>query len=52
LTRGQDHGEAKVFGFRNSPEWKSLTANPRYALESILTNITNITLTPSGYPQI
>ena len=44
--------ETKWAAFSNSPEWKSLTADPRYSFESIVSNITNIILTPAGYSQI
>ena len=38
--------------FRNAPEWKALSSNPRYAFESIVSNITNVILTPTSYSQI
>jgi hypothetical protein len=38
--------------FLNSPEWKSLSADPRYSFERIISNITNIILTPAPYSQI
>lgn len=44
--------DKKWAAFRNSPEWKSLSAQPRYAFEAIVSNITNVILTPTAYSQI
>lgn len=44
--------DAKWDAFRNSPEWKALSTNPRYAFEDIVSNITNIMLAPTAYSQI
>jgi hypothetical protein len=38
--------------FRGAPEWKVLSSDPRYAYEDIVSNVTNIILTPTGYSQI
>jgi hypothetical protein len=38
--------------FRSNAEWKKLSADQRYAFESIVSNITNLILTPTGYSQI
>lgn len=38
--------------FVSMPEWKKLTANPRYSFESIVSNITNTILKPTEYSQI
>ena len=38
--------------FATSPEWKAMQANPRYAFDEIVTNITNLILTPAAYSQI
>ena len=38
--------------FRTAPEWKALSSNPRYAFEAIVSNITNVILTPTPYSQI
>jgi hypothetical protein len=38
--------------FANAPEWKAMQALPRYAFESIVSNITNVILTPAPYSQI
>jgi hypothetical protein len=38
--------------FRSNAEWKKLSAEQRYAFESIVSNITNLILTPTGYSQI
>ena len=38
--------------FRNDPDWKKLTSNPRFAFDTIVTNVTNITLSPLASSQI
>jgi hypothetical protein len=38
--------------FRNDPAWKKLSANPRYAYDNIVDNITNLILTPLACSQI
>jgi NIPSNAP len=38
--------------FRNDPAWKKLSADPRYAYEPIVSNITNLILSPASYSQI
>jgi len=38
--------------FRTAPEWKKLSSSPRYAFEEIVSNITNVILTPAPYSQI
>ncbi len=38
--------------FRGSDEWKALSSQPRYAFEAIVSNITNLILTPTAYSQI
>ena len=38
--------------FREAPEWKELSSSPRYAFESIVSNISNIILSPTSYSQI
>lgn len=38
--------------FANAPEWKAMQALPRYSFESIVSNITNLILTPAQYSQI
>jgi hypothetical protein len=38
--------------FGTSPDWKAMQANPRYAFENIVSNITNLILTPTAYSQI
>jgi hypothetical protein len=38
--------------FANAPEWKAMQALPRYAFENIVSNITNLILTPAPYSQI
>jgi hypothetical protein len=44
--------EAKWGGFRNDPAWKKLSASPRFAYDQIVTNITNLYLSPLGCSQI
>ena len=38
--------------FANAPEWKAMQSLPRYAFENIVSNITNVILTPAPYSQI
>lgn len=38
--------------FGGSPDWKKLSSDPRYAFEEIVSNITNVILSPAGYSQI
>jgi hypothetical protein len=38
--------------FATSPDWKAMQANPRYAFDEIVSNITNLILTPAPYSQI
>ena len=38
--------------FGTSPDWKTMQANPRYAFENIVSNISNFILTPAAYSQI
>jgi len=38
--------------FRASDEWKSYSTQPRYGFEPIVSNITNLILTPTAYSQI
>jgi hypothetical protein len=38
--------------FSSDPEWKRLSASPRYAFEQIVSNITNLVLTPTDFSQI
>ena len=40
----------KAFG--SAPEWKKLTASPRYNFEEIVSSITNVILSPTPYSQI
>lgn len=44
--------ETKWNAFRSAPEWKKLSGSPRYAFESIVSNITNVILKPTSYSQI
>lgn len=49
-----DIGEmnAKWNAFSNDPDWKKLSASPKYSFESIVTNISNLILNPTSYSQI
>lgn len=38
--------------FRNAPAWKTLSSDPRYSFESIVSNISNLLLSPTSYSQI
>jgi NIPSNAP protein len=38
--------------FGTSPDWKAMQANPRYAFENIVSNISNFILAPAAYSQI
>jgi hypothetical protein len=44
--------DAKWDVFRNDPAWKKLSTNPRYSSDQIVTNITNLILSPLGCSQI
>jgi hypothetical protein len=48
LTALDDHWNA----FRNDPDWKKLSTNPRYAYDQIVTNISNLLLSPLDCSQI
>jgi hypothetical protein len=49
-----DLGEmnAKWAAFGADPEWKKLTSSPRYNFEEIVSNISNLVLSPTSYSQI
>jgi hypothetical protein len=38
--------------FRNDPAWKKLKASPRYGFEEIVSNISNLILSPAPYSQV
>jgi hypothetical protein len=44
--------DAKWDAFRNNPDWKKLSSDPRYAFEPIVSSITNLILTPTAFSQI
>jgi hypothetical protein len=48
LTELDAHWDA----FRNNPDWKKLSADPKYAFEPIVSNITNLILSPLPSSQI
>jgi len=43
---------AKWKAFGSDPEWKKLTSSARFNYESIVSNITNLILSPASYSQI
>jgi hypothetical protein len=47
-----DEYNARWDAFRNHPDWKKLSANPRYSYEPIVSNITNLLLSPLPCSQI
>jgi hypothetical protein len=44
--------KAKWELFSNDPEWKKLTASPLYNFEPIVSNVSNLILSPTAYSQI
>lgn len=38
--------------FRNDPDWKKLSTSPRYSSDQLVTNITNLLLSPLGCSQV
>lgn len=44
--------EAGWDAFRSNPDWKKLSADPRFAFDQIVSNITNLTLSPLDCSQI
>jgi hypothetical protein len=38
--------EAKWDVFRNDPDWKKLSTSPRFAFDQIVTNISNVMMSP------
>ncbi len=44
--------DKKWAAFRASDDWKAYSTQPRYAFETIVSNITNVILTPTAYSQI
>ena len=44
--------DAKWNAFRNDPAWKKLSADPKYAFEPIVSNITNLILSPLSASQV
>jgi hypothetical protein len=44
--------DAKWDVFRNDPDWKKLSTSPRFASDQLVTNITNLVLSPLGCSQI
>ncbi len=44
--------EAKWDVFRNDPNWKKLSTDPRFAFDQIVTNISNLMLSPLACSQI
>lgn len=44
--------DAKWNLFRDDPDWKKLSSSPRFASDQIVTNITNLMLSPLGCSQV
>lgn len=44
--------DAKWDRFRTNPDWKKLSALPRFSYEDLVSKITNLVLTPKPYSQI
>ncbi|HTV16969.1 MAG TPA: NIPSNAP family protein [Acidobacteriaceae bacterium] len=44
--------DAKWKRFSSDPDWMKLKASPRYAFEQIVSNISNLILTPTAFSQI
>jgi hypothetical protein len=44
--------DARWDAFRNDPAWKKLSADPRYSYEAIVSNISNLVLSPLSASQI
>ncbi|HVU47342.1 MAG TPA: NIPSNAP family protein [Terracidiphilus sp.] len=44
--------DARWDAFRNDPAWKKLSSSPRYAYDQIVSNITNVLLSPLDCSQI
>jgi hypothetical protein len=44
--------DAKWEVFRNDADWKRLSTSPRFAYDQIVTNITNLILSPLGCSQV
>jgi hypothetical protein len=44
--------ETKWDVFRNDPDWKKLSTSPRYASDQLVTNITNLILSPLACSQV
>ncbi|MGO9339496.1 MAG: NIPSNAP family protein [Terracidiphilus sp.] len=44
--------DAKWDVFRNDPDWKKLSTSPRFASDQLVTNITNLILSPLGCSQV
>ena len=38
--------------FRTDPAWKKLSSDPRYATDALVSNVTNLILSPADYSQI
>jgi hypothetical protein len=44
--------ETQWNAFRSDPQWKKLSADPRFAFDSIVSNVTNLTMNPMECSQI
>lgn len=44
--------DVKWDAFRNDPQWKKLSSQPRYSSEPIVDSISNLVLRPASFSQI
>jgi hypothetical protein len=44
--------DVKWNAFRSDPQWKKLSALPKYSSEAIVGNISNLILRPASFSQI
>jgi hypothetical protein len=44
--------DAKWKNFSSHPDWKKLSSDPKFAFESIVSDIDNLILRPTPYSQI
>ena len=44
--------DVKWDAFRTDPQWKKLSAQPKYSSEAIVSNISNLVLRPASFSQI
>jgi len=44
--------DARWDAFRSDPDWKKLSASPKFSYEAIVSSITNLVLRATSYSQI